>query len=112
MRLSEYLKKWETERATREKIHIATIEGNDDIFNIEMRFPANRYNVGQDRFDEITSFLTRRSGGVLFTETNLRDFRNGFLSLKIAFCNHGHSDEKLTKTMQVFMEEILPSLEK
>ena len=89
MKISEYLKKWEAEYATKENLHVATVEGNDNIYNVEMRFPANRYNIDQDKFDDAMNFLTRKSGGVLFAETSLRDFRNGFLSLRVAFCNHG-----------------------
>ncbi len=112
MKLSEYLEKWEAEHATGKNLHITTVEGNGDIYNIEIRFPGNRYSMNQGRFDNVMNFLTRRSGGVLFGETSLQDFRNGFLSLKVAFCNHGHSDKKLITTIKMFLEELLPSFEK
>ena len=112
MRISEYLKKWEAEHAAKENLHVATVEENDNIYNVEMRVPANLYNIDQDKFDNAMNFLTRRSGGVFFAKTSLKDFRNGFLSLKVAFCNHGYSDEKLTETIRIFFEKLLPSLEK
>lgn len=112
MRLLEYLKSWQDECAKSTKVHIAMLGDSQNVYDIEMRFPANRYNMTDERFDNVENCLTRRSGGVLFATTNAQDFRKGYLSLKVAFCNHNYNEGKVVETLNNFLKQILPSLEK
>ena len=112
MRLLAYVESWQKECAKCTKVHVATVDDGQDVYDIEIRFPANRYNMTDERFDNVENYLTRRSGGVLFATTNAQDFRKGYLSLKVAFCNHNYNEAKIIETLNNFLKQVLPSLEK
>lgn len=112
MELVKYIDKWENDFSEKEGVHVAALKDCNNVYGIEVRFPNTRYDCSEEAFDEIRGVISSRSGGSFYVSTSVEDLRSGFLSIRVAFCNHGYSDKKAKNTLQFLLEKILTDLEK
>ncbi len=104
--LLEYLEKWKNG-----DIRVEMSGDGDDICAIVMHIPALNYNVDSDRFSYLMDHINARSGGSLSTRTTFQDFKNGLLILHVDCRSFYYDESKVTESIRIFLEVLLPSLE-
>lgn len=100
--LLEYI---EAHGAEKSNITIMPVVWHDDLFAIEIRFPANTYKITDKQFLELRDYAYSSSGGGLVVATDSLDFRSGILGFKVAFKNHGFSSKKAMFFLRNLLEE-------
>ncbi len=114
MRLNtiDYIANWEKEHAEINRVHMCALADGNRIYNIEIRFSSSRYHkISEEAFTEVLNVTTRRSGGCLRISSTYQEARSGIISIKVASCNHGYNESKVARTLQVLIEEALPSFQ-
>lgn len=100
-----YAEGWMKERASQKKISLMPLEFHGNVFGIEIRFSATKYNT-REGFEELVDNVNRRSGGMLSLLSDESNYRHGVISYAVAHENHGYSDTKITKTVDYIINFI------
>ena len=108
----KYIEEWELNDAEHAKMHAMALGTENFVYGIEVRFSATKYDLSRERYDDMRDVVKRRSSGCLSISSSYEEFHSGIISLKLAFCNHGFNDRKVTTVVKTLLEEIIPSMKK
>ena len=81
----------------------------DDIFEIEIRFPASIYSFSEIAFDSAFRYqVLANAGGTLCLRSTYFEATSGIIAYSVALCNNAYNDDRLTATLEFLLTEILP----
>ena len=106
--LKGFIEDWaNTEKSADTHIHIMDVSRDDEVFNIELRYPPTRYKpINMDEFLDLKTAVRCSSSETLSFATDLADYNTGIISLRIASCNHGYNDKKIIRSIVKLTEKM------
>ena len=97
-----------TVRGKSRGVQVMALHRGDDIFGIEIRFPARAYSFSENVFEsDFGNRILSRTGGVLNLRSSYAEATNGILSYTVAFCNLTYNDRRLADALEFLLTEVL-----
>ena len=111
-KILEFAKEWNSWCAKTRDIHIMPIAYGNDVYQIDVRFPATEYRCNEHEFYNIVNALLNRTNGTLRAVTDLKDYHSGSLRFDVEFANQGFNEAHVASALRFLVNSAFPGFRK
>ena len=104
--LLNYIDAWERDTANKVKVHMMAGEFFGNVYNIEIRFSAEKYYSDLLDYEKICRDVKWLSNGSFYVSSSEDELRMGAISIKVAFANKNYTDKMAITVIKTTIDNL------